>query len=179
MEARMSSEVKESKKLDAEEIKYRVMGIVEAGMLDLSGDEKVDLLSLLGAWFYEQLQVALDEQEPWKDMSDDDLLFNIIHWDGDMGDLLPDWAIRGIYLKCDGFGDLGYDELEERYYLMSDRSQTVEWDWSHVRDASEKARKTAASLARTLLRHRGQLDSKLSSTPRCGQPIPDSASETN
>lgn len=97
------------------------------------------------------------EDAVWSTIDDKKLLIGLLHWNGMIQHLLPQWAIRGIYLKCDGFGELGYDESRKTFFLISDPSTTLEWDWSHVRDASDESKAKAVDLAKTLLKVRDKL----------------------
>ena len=78
-------------------------------------------------------QTALTEEEDWR------LVVDCLHWSGNRYKSMPDGVAIQCWTLADGFGRCSLDHI----------ANTLEWDWSHIRDSSTNAIAEIADYIRT------------------------------
>ncbi len=78
----------------------------------------------------------------YRNLSDWDLIVQVLHWDGALHERAPWPIVWGAFCLGDGFGKMTGAELREL---------NTGFDWSHVRDSSESALVDMAAFLRKKL----------------------------
>lgn len=79
-------------------------------------------------------------------ITDRELVTSILHFSGNARDIVASHVALHAFTLCDGYGSFSLAELREMDILF---------DWSHVRDSSDKALAAAAFYLREKLGHVG------------------------
>lgn len=79
------------------------------------------------------LQNALGQEEDWR------LVVDCLHWSGERYKSMPDSVATSCWAMADGFGKCDLDYI----------ANTLEWDWSHIRDSKDETISQIAAYIRS------------------------------